>query len=180
MMLKVEELTYNYICTFCDFEKDVVLTNHFHSDWEADILVIGEDGCSHEIEIKLSRADFKNDFKKKYEHHQTGQKFLKHDKIACGDYPCNSFSFLIPQGMVESDEIPPYCGIIEFYHNPDAWETTFHVVRPAKTVHGDSFWTLFDKDLMLRTMARNFFYKKLEAKGRFEELILPPKATIKK
>ena len=58
-MIKVEELTYNYISHFCDFEKDLVLTNHFHSDWEADILIINEQGISHEIEIKFSRADFK-------------------------------------------------------------------------------------------------------------------------
>ena len=60
-MLKVEELTYNYISKFCDFERDLVLTNHFHSDWEADILIIGEDGFSHELEIKFSKADFKSE-----------------------------------------------------------------------------------------------------------------------
>ena len=62
-MIKVEELTFAYIQKFCDFEKDIVLTNHFHTDWEADILVINQDGFSHEIEIKLSKSDFKNDFK---------------------------------------------------------------------------------------------------------------------
>jgi hypothetical protein len=41
-MLKVEELTYNFIALFCDFEKNLVLTNYFHSDWEADILVVDE------------------------------------------------------------------------------------------------------------------------------------------
>lgn len=63
-MIKVEELTFAYIQKFCDFEKDIVLTNHFHTDWEADILVINQEGFSHEIEIKLSKIDFKNDFKK--------------------------------------------------------------------------------------------------------------------
>ena len=63
-MIKVEELTFAYIQKFCDFEKDIVLTNHFNTDWEADILVINQEGFSHEIEIKLSKSDFKNDFKK--------------------------------------------------------------------------------------------------------------------
>lgn len=58
-MIKVEELTFAYIQKFCDFEKDIVLTNHFHTDWEADILVINQEGFSHEIEIKLSKSDFK-------------------------------------------------------------------------------------------------------------------------
>ena len=89
-MIKAEELTYNYISKFCDFEKELVLTNHFHSDWEADILIINKEGFSHELEIKLSKADFKNDFKKKYQNQKTQEKFLKHDKISCGDYLCLS------------------------------------------------------------------------------------------
>lgn len=80
MKIKVEELTHAYLQKFCDFEKHIVLTNHFHTDWEADILVVDQEGCSHEIEIKLSKADFKNDFKKSYINQQTGQKFLKHEK----------------------------------------------------------------------------------------------------
>ncbi|MGV8914562.1 MAG: hypothetical protein ACOH1X_03840 [Kaistella sp.] len=179
-MLKVEELTYNYISKFCDFERDLVLTNHFHSDWEADILIINENGFSHELEIKFSKADFKNDFKKKYQNQQTKEKFLKHDKISCGDYPCNEFSFLLPQGMIEWTNIPENCGIIEFDHNPDSWETIFHIVRKPKRVHDESFWKFFDKDLMLKIMARNLYFKKLEVKGKFEELILPPAFSGKK
>lgn len=179
-MLKVEELTYNYISKFCDFEKDLVLTNHFHSDWEADILIINEKGFSHEIEIKFSKADFKNDFKKKYQNQQTKEKFLKHDKISCGDYPCNEFSFLLPQGMIEAAAIPENCGIIEFDHNPDSWETAFYVVRKPRRVHDDPFWKFFDKDLMLKIMARNLYFKKLEVKRKFEELILPPTFLAKK
>ncbi len=179
-MLKVEELTYNFISKYCDFEKDLVLTNHFHSDWEADILIIDEEGMSFEIEIKFSKADFKNDFKKQYQNQKTKEKFLKHDKISCGDYPCNRFSFLLPQGMIEADTIPEHCGIIEFYHNPDSWETTFTVIRKPSIVHTDSFWKFFDKNSMLKMMARNLFYKKLEAKGKLEELILPPKFITKK
>lgn len=178
-MLKVEELTFKYISQFCDFEKDVVLTNHFHSDWEADILIISEDGKSHEIEIKFSRADFKNDFKKQYQNQQTKEKFLKHDKISCGDYPCNHFSFLLPQGMIDISEIPEHCGMIEFDHNPDSWETVFYVLREPKCMHDELYWKLTDKDLLLKMIARNYYYKKLEAKGKFEELILPPKFLMK-
>ena len=105
-MLKVEELTYNFISKFYDFEKDLVLTNHFHSDWEADILIVNPAGFSHEFEIKFSKADFKNDFKKNYQNSKTKEKFLKHDKISCGDYICNQFSFLLPMGMIDAEKIP--------------------------------------------------------------------------
>ena len=179
-MLKVEELTYNFISKFYDFEKDLVLTNHFHSDWEADILIVNPEGFSHEFEIKFSKADFKNDFKKNYQNSRTKEKFMKHYKISCGDYICNQFSFLLPMGMIEAEKIPEHCGIIEFDHNPDTWETVFYEIRKPKRVHEVTFWNLVDKDLMLKIMARNFYLKKLEAKGKFEELILPPKIFQKK
>lgn len=171
MKIKVEELTHAFLQKFCDFEKDIVLTNHFHTDWEADILLVDLNGCSHEIEIKLSKADFKNDFKKSYINSQTGEKFLKHDKIGCGDYVCNKFSFLLPMGMIDAEKIPFHCGIIEFYHNPDSWETEFFEIRKPKEIHGDSYWKLVDKEAFLRILARNLLFKKFQLKGKSEELI---------
>ena len=170
-MIKVEELTHAYVSHFCDFEEHLILTNHFHTDWEADILIIDKKGFSHEIEIKLSKADFKNDFKKSYTNEKTGEKFLKHDKISSGDYVCNHFSFLFAMGMVDSTEIPEHCGIIEFYHNPDSWETEFFVIREPKKIHQDSYWKMIDKDAFLRITARNLLFKKFQLKGKKEELI---------
>lgn len=171
-MIKVEELTHAFVAKFCDFEKHLVLTNYFHTDWEADILLIDQDGLSHEIEIKLSKADFKNDFKKSYTNHASGEIFRKHEKIKCGDYVCNQFSFLIPMGMLRATEIPEHCGIIEFYHNPDAWETEFFEVRKPSQIHTDSYWKMIDKERLLRSLARTLFMKKLQLKGKTEELIL--------
>ena len=179
-MLKIEELVHAYINTHCDFEKEYVLTNYFHSDWEADILLIGQDGQSHEIEIKLSKSDFRNDFKKFYTNQKTREQFLKHDKISCGDYICNQFSFLIPMGMVDHDEIPDHCGIIEFYHDPDRWQTDFFPIRKPRQIHADSYWMLNDKDLFMRKMALNLLQKKMELKGRQEELIFRNPFDLKK
>lgn len=171
MMLKIEELVHSFININCDFDKEIVLTNFFHSDWEADILSINNEGFSHEIEIKLSKSDFKNDFKKKYTNQKTGEKFLKHDKIGCGDYICNSFSFLLPMGMIDHKTIPEHCGIIEFYHDDDNWETTFYKIREPKKIHNDSYWKLCDKDHFMRNLARSLLFKKFELKGKKEELI---------
>lgn len=179
-MLKIEELVHAYIHSHCDFEKEIVLTNHFQADWEADILIINSEGFSHEIEIKFSKSDFKNDFKKSYVNTSTGEKFLKHDKICSGDYICNSFSFLLPMGMIEHSVIPEHCGIIEFYHNVDSWETEFYFIRKPKNVHEDSYWKLTDKDVFIRKMALNLLSKKMEVKGKHEELILKNPFEIKK
>jgi hypothetical protein len=55
-MIKVEELTFAYIQKFCDFEKDIVLTNHFHTDWEADILVINQEGFLTKLKLSYRRV----------------------------------------------------------------------------------------------------------------------------
>ena len=147
------------------------MTNHFHTDWEADILVINQEGFSHEIEIKLSKSDFKNDFKKFYQNQNSGEKFLKHDKIGCGDYVCNHFSFLLPMGMIALEEIPEHCGVIEFYHNEDTWKTEFYIRRLAQKIHEDLYWNLVDQKDFLRKLSRNYYFKKLELKGKTEEFI---------
>lgn len=179
-MLKIEELVHAYIHSQCDFEREMVLTNHFQGDWEADILIINSEGFSHEIEIKLSKSDFKNDFKKFYTHHTTGEKFLKHEKISSGDYVCNAFSFLLPMGMVDHDLIPQHCGIVEFYHNVDSWETEFYFIRKPKNLHQDSYWNLNDKELFMRKLAHNLLQKKMEVKGKHEELIFKNPFDIRK
>ncbi len=177
--IKIEELVYNFIHSHYDYADEVLLTNYFHADWEADILIIDGKGHSHEIEIKLSKADFKNDFKKHFTHPHTGEKFLKHDKICCGDYVCNRFSFLLPMGMISHEDIPEHCGIIEFYHDTDNWETHFYNVREPKMVHEDPYWDLVDKDLFIRKLAQNLVMRKFELKGRGEEIIFPNPMELK-
>lgn len=177
--LKLDELVYNYLHSRHDFSEEVVLTNYFHADWEADILIIDRAGLSHEIEIKLSKADFKNDFKKHFTHPRTGEKFLKHDKICCGDYVCNYFSFLLPMGLVPHSEIPDHCGIIEFYHDVDDWVTHFYQVRSPRKIHEDPYWNLVDKDAFMRKLAQNLVLKKIELKGRRDELIFPNPLDIR-
>lgn len=39
--------------------------------------------------------------KKAYTNNNSGEQFLKHDKIKNGDYVCNNFSFLLPMGMID-------------------------------------------------------------------------------
>ena len=179
-MLKIEELVHAYISKFCDFEKEIVLTNHFHGDWEADLFLINKNGLSHEIEIKFSKSYFKNDFKKKYTNQFTGEKYLKHDKICCGDYVCNRFSFLLPMGLIKHSEIPEHCGIIEFYHDEDHFRTSFEIIREAKNLHEEIYWNLNDKDTFIRRMSQNLLQKKFQIKGKTEELIFKNSLEIKK
>lgn len=109
--------------------------------WESDKLMWTKAGYIYEFEIKISRADYKNDFKHKAEKHlllsskmpkesETLQLDLfdnllkrqrKHypniTKEQLHTYPENTklpnyFYYAVPEGMLEPDEVPPYAGLI--------------------------------------------------------------------
>ncbi len=74
-------------------------------DWECDFFCMNRDGYAFEFEIKISRADFQNDFQK-YKHIL----FKKPDKH--GLLLPNKFYYVVPEGMVTAEEIPKYAGLI--------------------------------------------------------------------
>ena len=109
--------------------------------WESDKLLWTKSGYIYEFEIKISRADYKNDFKHKAEKHlllnsklpqpseavqlDLFDHLLKHEqkrypgitKDQLHTYPENTklpnfFYYAVPEGMLEPDEVPPYAGLI--------------------------------------------------------------------
>lgn len=109
--------------------------------WESDKLLWTKAGYIYEFEIKISRADYKNDFKHKAEKHlllsskmpkeseavqqELFDNLLQHEqkrypgitKEQLHTYPENTklpnfFYYAVPEGMLEPDEVPPYAGLI--------------------------------------------------------------------
>ena len=109
--------------------------------WESDKLIWTKAGYIYEFEIKISRADYKNDFKHKADKHlllsskmpkESGpvqedlfDNLLQHEqkrypgitKEQVHTYPDNTklpnfFYYAVPEGMLEPDEVPPYAGLI--------------------------------------------------------------------
>lgn len=91
--------------------------------WEADILVIHKSGWVWEIEVKISVADFRKEFKEKVEKHEALQSGLVKQRYtwANGGYKSNpvhslikKFFFAMPVEIYEKvkDEIPAYAGVI--------------------------------------------------------------------
>jgi hypothetical protein len=76
----------------------------FRYDWESDYFCVNRDGYSFEVEVKISKADFKNDFKK--EKHKL---FL--DKETSRLTP-NRFYYAVPKGLITEADLPPYAGLI--------------------------------------------------------------------
>ena len=63
-------------------------------------------GYAYEVEVKISRSDFKSDFKK-----PRHQKYLQALSEKKGFVP-NVFYYAIPEGLVSESEVPEYAGLI--------------------------------------------------------------------
>jgi len=87
---------------FCEFAgRSIVVPNaHFrNSRWEMDALVITKAGYSYEYEIKCTKADFKNEFKKKA---------TKHRYMEAGfskRYHANYYSILCPEELITIEDV---------------------------------------------------------------------------
>jgi hypothetical protein len=134
----------------------LTVRNIFMFGEESDVLTITRAHLTHEIEIKISRSDFKKDFKK--EKHRIIPGIIDKGAIVIPGktweikkpgrslYPMsdihiksnhnvpNKFSYCTPKGLITKDEIPDYAGL--YYFSPP---NTIIEVRPAKFIHKEKF-----------------------------------------
>jgi hypothetical protein len=97
--------------------------------WELDLFRETKDGMVTEFEIKVSYADFLNDFKKGALY--CGEIRNKHDVIAKGESFINKFYFVCPTDVLPKKDIPAHAGLI--YYNVDKLE--FTVEKEADIIH---------------------------------------------
>ena len=116
--------------------------NTYVYNWESDVFFVTKAGYSVEVEIKVSKQDFKRDFEKaKHKllaNHKASRLVMKDYEGPFGDQfhgerrwenaRCtrvnildneqvikkipNRFYFAMPEGLVEPSEIPTYCGVL--------------------------------------------------------------------
>lgn len=90
-----------------------LIPNTYIKDWfECDIIGVKDSGYVHEIEIKMSRSDYKEDYKKTVK--LKGKSLFKHDLMQDGQGPINYFSFLTPKGLLNIEDVPANYGLYEF------------------------------------------------------------------
>jgi len=112
-----------YRCWGDKFE--ITLPNVFLDFWcEADLLGIRKSGYIDEIEIKVSKSDFKADFKKQCwwktindETRPWGNGFRrvevkKHDMLEARDCLPNRFWFLVHPDIADKIDVPEYAGLL--------------------------------------------------------------------
>jgi len=105
-----------------------ILPNYTPIGWqECDLFVVLKSGFSIEYEIKLSRADFKADFRKRGKHSRLA------NRSSCR-LPTRFF-YAMPEGLVSVEDIPDYAGLVYLrWSSPlPSRQTTpiVTVVRPA-------------------------------------------------
>lgn len=116
--------------------KKYEITNLYVYGWESDYLAITKSMMAHEVEIKISKEDFKNDFKHKqdkhllFEHLNGGETGLL--GRFSGESP-NYFYYAVPYGLIDKEDIPDYAGLI--YVKPYGIE----IVKDAKKLTEDKF-----------------------------------------
>lgn len=105
---------------------------------ECDVISISKSNYIYEYEVKISRSDFKADFKKlKHKLMTEGsgfkEKLVKENNIFIKDIwylTPNYFSFVVPENLISIEEVPIYAGLI--YITTDL---QFIVVKKAPLLH---------------------------------------------
>lgn len=134
---------------------------------ESDILAVTRSLMVTEIEIKISRSDFKADFKKKHKHYKMQNcKEDGHFKVP------NRFYYACPSDMISIEEVPTYAGLVYVSESG-----VVEIIKPAPLLHKRKA----EEKLMFRLLenltAKTIFgcqymtYKNREAKEYYNQKI---------
>lgn len=126
---------------------DIVLAEFKYRGCWADLFsVVGNRAI--EFEIKSSRQDYFNDFKKTM---YAGAFVNKHSYISSGKSVISRFYFVVPEGMVDIEECPYHTGLI-YYTALDI--PVFRIVKHAPLLSKEFLpggtWSTIAKRLMVR------------------------------
>ena len=149
--MSITEWIIKWLMEWCSvWSKDVVIPNFYVGQWEMDVFKMTWTWYIMEYEVKISRADFKNDFKK----------WDKHKLLKNWELHTNRFFYVVPEWLIKLEEVPDYCGLIyakEYEGAP--WRYHFKVIQKAKLLHKNNLSSDID------------FIKKLLHKVVFRESI---------
>lgn len=87
-----------------------VFPNTYIGHFEADIIELTKSGYAVEYEVKITRADFRNDAKKQ-KVYRTQPAKSKYEILQEGDR-VNRFYYIVPKGLITESDIPDFAGLI--------------------------------------------------------------------
>jgi hypothetical protein len=126
--LKLADIISQHLQRFINSSSsDMIIPNYYIGRYEMDVFKLNATGYITEYEIKISKTDYLNDFKKGDKNN------LKHTEIKKG-FRSNRFFFVVPYNLFDVSEVPDYCGLI--YYHPDQ---KMEIVKTAKLLHKNKF-----------------------------------------
>lgn len=140
-------------------------------DWESDVLKITKSGYAYEFEIKISRPDFKNDFKHKKKKH-----ILLESKENSSKIP-NYFYYVVPEGLVSEEEVPEYAGLIYVLGTiigNGRVHYQFQEIKKAPKLHSNKI------DEISLNLIDKFYYNYIHWKHKHEKDIIEYKEQLDK
>jgi len=122
-----------------------IIFNAYLFEWESDYFSVSESNQVYEVEIKVTKNDFKKDFKKVDKH------VLLESKSEPLKLP-NKFFYATPRGLLQTYKIPEYAGLIEISETATGMEA--EIVKNAPFLHREN---VFDE---VKPGLLNKFYHK--------------------
>lgn len=122
-MKLADQIKYELIRWVESHAYDCVIPNFFVGGYEMDLFVLKKSGILVEYEIKITRSDFFNDFKKG----------TKHQRMIEKTCSANNFYFVVPEGLVSETEVPSYAGLI-YFKSGRLW-----YVKGAERIHKNKY-----------------------------------------
>jgi hypothetical protein len=138
---------------------DYRLSNVFMYLWESDFFCISTSGYAIEVEVKISKSDFKADFKKTDKHCIVKN---GNDIHNVKQFRPNRFYYCCPEGLIDKNEVPEYAGLL-YYHeevseyNQELWGT-IKEIKTSKFIHKEKF------DLSKRLLSK-YYYMAMDLKN---------------
>ena len=185
--IKTEEKTENFNFTeeyiqkkldgfFASSTQKYVMENLYVFGWESDKLIETRSGLIYEFEIKISKADFKNDFSKE-DKHKTLKGWKYSNLVEEGgllhlhfEKKPNYFYYAVPEGMITVDEVPEYAGLIYILSEDAKTDMNgkyvfnrFYIVKNAPKLHSNKYT---DEELKL---GEKFYYNMLSWKHKYRD-----------
>ena len=151
--------------------------------WESDSLAITKSKYAYEFEIKISRADFKNDFKHKKMKHQMlegtyqlfGDEWLGDGKMSLTDKP-NYFYYVVPENLITVEEVPSYAGLVyvkpRYNREGKIYWYDVNVVKEAPKLHKEKI-----DESHLKLMEK-FYYNYRSWKHKYEDDLISYKTRL--
>lgn len=138
--------------------------------WESDVLKFTNSGYAYEFEIKISRADFKNDFKNKKKKHALLENKEDVNKP-------NYFYYVVPNDLISLDEVPEYAGLI-YVHGVAIGSGKIHYqfeeIKKAPKLHNEKI------DVEKLNLVDKFYYNYIHWKHKHEKDIIEYKEYLDK